>query len=362
MFVRFDHTPLANFARHHHLSDPFAPAVFYRPECLRVVVASEKAIHCFDYGQFRERRFIVRVAGGDRISALTMAPTNEGDKIVFGTRSGKVYVLDSEGFLESERTIAAKAVLRLSGQCFEGAPTIFACCADRSLRLLDTQGQVQATLAMPGNLLSAHVNEVNGRPLMAGSAQGWNEVFVWDLLEVFAAEDAAPQAILKGGSKPAFGARFIAADDEILLAHSSWDGNAYLYHLSARRDGDVLRPFKALCAGSPLYPLQSINISGQPFLFAGAENGNVYSWQLRMGADPLRPANIIPAGKAGIKVLRAVTVGPARESILFAGNRGGQLHLLQRLETGALSSQVIFTLPEDEGEIRGVDLIYPPQR
>jgi outer membrane protein assembly factor BamB len=359
MFVRFDRAPLANFARRHHLSDPFTPPAFCRLECLQVIVASEKAVHCFDYGQFRERRFLVRVAEGERISALTTAPTMEGDKIVFGTRSGRVYVLNDDGFLESERAIAAQAVLRLSGHCFEGAPTIFACCADRRLRLLDTQGQVQATLAMPGNLLSAQVSDVSGRPLMLAGAQGWNEVFLWDLLEVLATEDAAPQTVLKGGSKPAFAARFITADDETLLAHSSWDRNVYLYRLTARRNGDVLRPFKALYAGSSLYPLQQGNFNGQPFLFAGAEDGNVYSWRLGMDADPLRPASVIPTGKAGIKVLRAAAVGPARELVLFTGNRGGQLYLLQRRETGAYSSQVIFTLPKDEGEVRGVDLIYP---
>lgn len=359
MFLRMPDTPRLDFVRRCRLGDASPARVCVDPARLRVIVASERAVHCYAYGRYADRLFTVRVATNDAIQSLATIPTPQGEDIAFGTRAGRVCVLNGEGFLVAERQVTPAgapgrphAIWHLSAGQAGGRVLLCACAREAGVYLLDAQARVQAILPAPASMLHADMREADGRPWLAAGDAGRREVYVWSLHDVLRGRDAAPYAVLRGGAAPAFATRIVELDRQALVAHGSWDGRAYVYALPRERTTQVVRPRAVLHAGNPLYALAAARVEERTFLFAGTERGQVFGWDL---SDLRRAAPTFGAPSFGsaIKALQAMQVGPAREPVLLAGARDGQCQLLQPASRES-ARRAILRVEPGEGEIRGV--------
>jgi hypothetical protein len=332
--------------------------VFHKPESLRLVTASAKAVSFFDYCQPDSSLFDLEVgAGGDKhtIYAMTTLPLSPQPKVALVSSLGRLFIVDDDGSVVRERSVSRQALWHVTHARIEERTYLFACCADGTLRVLNSLGELLSTIEMPGQPLSLDVKEIHGRVKMAAGMQCRRQVYLWDLADAIERRDATPQAILCGGTKPAFSTRFVEIENEPWIVHGSWDNNVYLYRQCFKDNGAVIAPALFLSGVSPIYPIEPVTIDGCPFLLAGTESGDILAWRLRPESlqNGQRPGYAVI--RLGSRVKCMTTAQIAGRAVLFAGCNDGRLYIL-RLDDPA-RPQPISIIDIGKGEIRGIGLL-----
>jgi hypothetical protein len=332
--------------------------VVYKPESLRLVIASAKAVSFFEYDRLDSSLFNLEVdTGGDdhTIYAMTALPLSPQPKVALVSSRGKLFMVDADGVVVKEQSVSSQALWHVTHARIDERTYLFACCADGTVRVLNSLGEPLSTIEMPGQPLSLDITEIHGRVKLAAGMQCRRQVYLWDLADAIERRDATPQAILCGGTKPAFSTRFVEIGNEPWIVHGSWDNNAYLYRRCFKDNGAVIAPALFLGGVSPIYPVEPVTIDGCPFLLAGTESGDILAWRLSLESlqNGQRPDYTVI--RLGSRVKCMTTAQIAGRAMLFAGCNDGRLYIV-RLDDPA-HPQLISTIDMGKGEIRGIGLL-----
>lgn len=340
----------------YNLSDWERPC--HKPEGLRLVIASARAVSFFDYRQLDSSLFNLEVdtSGGDHtIYSMTTLPLSPRPQVALATSRGKLFIVDDDGVVVKEQFVSKQALWYVTHARIEERTYLFACCADGTVRVLNMLGELLSTIEMPGQPLSLSVKEVDGRVKMVAGMQCRRRVYLWDLADVIEKQDATPQAILCGGTKPAFSTRFVELGNEPWIVHGSWDNNVYLYRQCFKDSGAVISPARFLSGVSPIYPLEPVNVDGCPFLLAGTESGDILAWRLTPESlqNGQRPDYTV--ARLGSRVKCMTTAQIAGRVVLFAGCNNGRLYIFQLDDSAHLQPVSIIDAGKDE--VRGIGLL-----
>jgi len=340
----------------HSLSD--LEKVFHSSASLQLVVASAEAVSFFDYRRLDSSSFTVQVSGNrDHYTfySMTTLPMGQRGRIVFTSSRGKLYIVDGDGVMIREQTLSDKSLWHVTHAQMDGRTYLFACCADGTLRVLDELGESLGTIEMPGQPLSVDIKRVNGGVKLVAGMQHRNQVFLWDWADMIEKHDASPEAILRGGTKPAFSTRFVEIGTESWIIQGCWDNNVYLYQQRFENSAKVISPSLFLRGASPIYPIECIGIEGRSYLFAGTESGEIHVW--RLAAEFLRNGKRpdYTVARLGDRVKCMMTARIAGQFMLFAGCQNGRLHIFQLdvLEPPRL----VTTIEIGKGEVRGIGFL-----
>jgi hypothetical protein len=332
--------------------------VFQKPESLRLVTASARAVSFFDYGRLDSSLLDLEVdAGRDyhTIYAMTTLPLSPRARVALVTSRGQLFIVDDDGVVEKEQPVSKQALWHVTHARIEERTYLFAGCADGTVRVLNSLGELLSTIDMPGQPLSLDIKEIHGRVKMAAGMQGRRQVYLWDLADIIRKQDATPQAILCGGTKAAFSTRFVEIGNEPWIVHGSWDNNVYFYRQCFEDSGAVIAPALFLSGVSPIYPIEPVTIDGCPFLLAGTESGDISAWRLSPESlqNGQRPDYTVIRLGSRVKCMTAAQI--AGRAMLFAGCNDGRLYILPLGDFA--HPQPISIVDIGKGEIRGIGLL-----
>jgi len=225
MLLHQAETKLEEIVTRYNLTRYFDTDEFSTTSHLFLVAAADNVLHIWDYAHWDRPRALISFQQGeekDLIYALAVAKTNAGPRIIVGTRSGKLHLLDESAAVLWETKVAEGSIWHVTSAQINGEILIFVCSMDRAIRIFDLFGRLRCTVQAPGRLFSLDVRTFGGRTLLAGGTQERNWIYVWHLQEMLKRQTGMPSYVLSGG--PAFCTKFVELAGEPYVAHSSWDG------------------------------------------------------------------------------------------------------------------------------------------
>jgi hypothetical protein len=289
-------------------------------EACRLIVSTTDGIYRVAHGALRAVRLL-----GAQDEAFTALIGTPAGALACITRQGRLTLIDPEGIVSCMRHVSGSA-WHLAYAQWQGRDCFFVSGLQREVRMLDATGELMFRLETPGPMLSLATQMIDGDLYLAGGARDRQQVYVWNLSRILAGH-AEPPGILRGGTRPAYMARFIALNGRPWLVHSCWDGHVYGYP-SPWRAGQSLAPAIIFQGTVPLYALEPVLVRGRPYLLGGAEDGRLLAWALGDGGMCLhRPGLEIAKLSASIRRLTSATV--AGQVMLWAGCADGRLAALQ---------------------------------
>lgn len=332
--------------------------VFHNPERLRLVVASANAVNFFDYRQLDSSLFNLEVDGNrdnHTIYSMTTLPSSPRARVALTSSRGKLFIVDDDGVVVREQTVSDQSLWHVTQACIKGRTYLFACCADSTIRVLNTLGEPLGAIEVPGQPLSLDIEEVNGRVKMAAGIQCRRQVYLWDLVDTIEKQDATPQTSLCGGTKPAFSTRFVEIGGEPWIVHGSWDNNVYFYRQCFHDSGKIMSSALFLSGTSPIYPIEQVTIHGYPYLLAGTENGDILAWRLALEGfrNGSRPDYTVARLRSRVKCMTTAKI--AGQTVLFAGCNDGRLYVFHLDDFVHPHPTAIIEI--GKGEVRGIGLL-----
>jgi hypothetical protein len=335
---------------------------FAEAETVKAVVASRRRLHWLPYGGRSTPPPAAPTPSAvlpapATFTALVAVPTRGGTRVFAGTSIGTVLLFDGRGECLTTTRVADRGVISLAAAELDGLALVFAACADATVRVLDSNGQLRYGFGTPGAVRALDVQRRRrGALWLLGGVRDDTRVYVWDPIEVLPRDDASSTFTLVGGSTPAYGGCLIdTGGDHAWAAHGGWDGRACLYELpdahgGSRRPVRVLQAWAARDRRDPLYAIVTTTVAGRAFLFAGGESGVVHGWALDDSRGS-RPQLALCGPRSAVKSLRAVVLGLDAAPVLLAGARDGSTWQLAPAEPDA--SRRCVELPPQEA---GLDL------
>lgn len=345
---------LEEIVTQYQLTRYFDTGGFSTTRDLFLVATADNTLHIWDHSHPDRPRVLINFQQGrekDLIYALTALKTNAGPRLAVGTRSGRLYLLDGSATVLWETKVADASIWHVTSAEIDGQVLLFVCVMDRTIRIFDLGGRLRCTVRTPGKLLSLDVRASGGQMLLAGGTQERNWIYVWELEEMLKRQTGMPSYVLTGGEKPAFCTKFVELAGEAFLAHSNWDGRAYLYRLETLRRRAQNPPSLILEGNSPLYTVEAVEIEGQPIVLAGSAFGHIYAWDVH-GASA-GPRHLIASLSARIRAMQIAKIqGQVK---LFAGGNSARLYIfdLDRLHDGMAPAQILLTQGVD---VTGIEI------
>lgn len=339
----------------------FGAEEFSTTQGLALVAGSGHQLCIYDYGRWVLPRNILTFQEGrtpDLIYSLCTMNTNEGPRILVGTRLGKVSLVDPTGYVIWQIKAADASVWHVAASKIDDQILIFVCSMDRTVRIYDLRGQLRCTLRTPGRLLSIDVREIGGRILIAGGAQERNFIYIWDLKKILMKQMDTPTYILQGGRRPAFCTKLVELAGKPCVLHGSWDGCCYLYRIEALQRQKVNAPEIVLSADGAVYSVAATKLRDAPFVLAGTAQGSVFAWELEPLQLQQRSEHMLTCVGTRIRSLcMAKILGHTR---LFMGDSVKRIYGLtvDRLKENMRPEEVLHT---EGGEIAGIALVCDPR-
>lgn len=264
----------------------------------------------------------------EELTASVAVATRSGARLFCGSTTGIVRTFDTSGMAGPDARFEGGAIRFLTSAVVRGEPLIVAAFANRVIQVFDETLTRRAAFETPGSMLSLDVAVSDRGVEIVGGSQHDPNVYLWSLERVIQSHDATPRLILGGGSKPAYAARFIAGLGRRWVAHGSWDGRVYLYHLELATSRS-LSPVYTLEADAPVYAITTFVHHGVPYVLASGEDGSLTGW----GLDPSDGSCRIHVRFWGLpsvaKDLRVALLGPEREVLVLAMCRDGSVWQLR---------------------------------
>lgn len=328
---------------------------------LALVAGSGHHLHIYNYGLWGQPRSLLTFQEGrtpDLIYSLCAVSTNEGPRIVVGTRLGKVSLIDPQGYVIWQLKAADASIWHVTAAEVDGQILIFVCAMDMTVKIYDLRGQVRGTLRTPGRLLSVDVREVDGRVLIAGGAQERTFIYLWDLHEIFMNPRITPTYILQGGHRPAFCTKLVELAGEPCVLHGSWDRGSYLYRIETLQRHKVNAPEIVLYADGAVYPVAAAQIHGTPVILAGTARGSIFAWELE--PPQLQPRSEHTLVCVGSRIRSLCVAKILGQTKLFIGDSVKRIYGLtpDRLEENMRPEEVLYA---EGGEIAGVTVVCDPR-
>lgn len=339
----------------------FGTEEFSTTQGLALVAGSGHQLCIYDYGRWVLPRSVLTFQEGrtaDVIYSLSAVKTNEGPKIIAGTRSGKVSLIDPTGYVIWQIKAADASVWHVAAVEIDGQILIFVCSMDMTVKIYDLREQLRCTLRTPGRLLSVDVREIDGRILLAGGTQERNFIYIWDLRKILMKQTGTPTYILKGGRRPAFCTKLVELAGEPCVLHGSWDGCCYLYRIGALQRCEINAPEIVLRADSAVYPVAATFIQGIPIVLAGTGQGSVFAWELEPLQLQQRSEHMLMC--VGTRIRSLCTARVLGWTKLFVGDSVKRIYGLtaDRLEENMKPEEVLHT---EGGEIAGIAIVCDPR-
>ncbi len=341
-----------------NLTQYFEVEEFSSTQGLSLVVGAGCNLHIWDYGQWSQPRSVVSLQEGrtpDLIYSLAVVKTNEGPRIVAGTHSGNLCLVDPCGYVIWQTRAAAGSIWHVTTGPIAGQILLFVCAKDQTMKVYDLRGQLRCTMRTPGRMLSVDVREINGRILLAGGTQERNCIYLWDLEEILTKQTGTPSYLLTGGQRPAFCTKLVELAGEPYVAHGSWDGNCYLYRIGTLQWRGANKPEIMLQGNGAVYPVVATEIQGTPLVLAGTD-GFVLGWELLSGR--WSPAQTVAFLEVRARAISAVKI--CGQIKLFVGSTLGVGVLdLDRLEDKTYARGA--WLQTGGGDVTGIAIVQDPR-